>query len=129
MRSLTSRSSSPVAFITHPLAVALALVARPPAAAPPGAALHFSGRNFRELRGLLDAALRAGGTTLAAPEAVRILDAAGNDVVIVETVGVGQAEVDVAADGFRARLARDLRIRTAFVPSSTRVVPQPPRSR
>jgi LAO/AO transport system kinase len=34
---------------------------------------------------------------LAAPEAVRILDAAGHDHVIVETVGVGQAEVDVAA--------------------------------
>jgi LAO/AO transport system kinase len=34
---------------------------------------------------------------LAAPEAVRILDASGKDVVIVETVGVGQAEVDVAA--------------------------------
>ena len=38
-----------------------------------------------------------GGMALAAPEAVRILDAAGNDLVIVETVGVGQAEVDVAA--------------------------------
>ncbi|MEO8475733.1 MAG: methylmalonyl Co-A mutase-associated GTPase MeaB [Actinomycetota bacterium] len=38
-----------------------------------------------------------GGMALAAPEAVRILDAAGYDVVIVETVGVGQAEVDVAA--------------------------------
>jgi LAO/AO transport system kinase len=38
-----------------------------------------------------------GGMALAAPEAVRILDAAGKDVVIVETVGVGQAEVDVAA--------------------------------
>jgi LAO/AO transport system kinase len=34
---------------------------------------------------------------LAAPEAVRVLDAAGYDEVIVETVGVGQAEVDVAA--------------------------------
>jgi LAO/AO transport system kinase len=34
---------------------------------------------------------------LAAPEAVRILDASGRDLVIVETVGVGQAEVDVAA--------------------------------
>ena len=34
---------------------------------------------------------------LAAPEAVRILDASGHDLVIVETVGVGQAEVDVAA--------------------------------
>ena len=38
-----------------------------------------------------------GGMALAAPEAVRILDAAGHDHVIVETVGVGQAEVDVAA--------------------------------
>ena len=38
-----------------------------------------------------------GGMALAAPEAVRILDAAGYDRVILETVGVGQAEVDVAA--------------------------------
>jgi LAO/AO transport system kinase len=38
-----------------------------------------------------------GGMALAAPEAVRILDAAGYDVILVETVGVGQAEVDVAA--------------------------------
>jgi len=38
-----------------------------------------------------------GGMALAAPEAVRILDASGKDVVMVETVGVGQAEVDVAA--------------------------------
>jgi len=38
-----------------------------------------------------------GGMALAAPEAVRVLDASGKDVVIVETVGVGQAEVDVAA--------------------------------
>jgi LAO/AO transport system kinase len=38
-----------------------------------------------------------GGMALAAPEAVRILDAAGRDLILVETVGVGQAEVDVAA--------------------------------
>jgi LAO/AO transport system kinase len=38
-----------------------------------------------------------GGMALAAPEAVRILDAAGYERVVVETVGVGQAEVDVAA--------------------------------
>jgi LAO/AO transport system kinase len=37
-----------------------------------------------------------GGMALAAPEAIRILDAAGTDVVMVETVGVGQAEVEVA---------------------------------
>ncbi len=38
-----------------------------------------------------------GGMALATPEAVRILEAAGFDLVIVETVGVGQAEVDVAS--------------------------------
>jgi LAO/AO transport system kinase len=38
-----------------------------------------------------------GGMALAAPEAVRVLDAAGYERVVVETVGVGQAEVDVAA--------------------------------
>lgn len=38
-----------------------------------------------------------GGMALAAPEAIRILDASGHELVIVETVGVGQAEVDVAA--------------------------------
>ncbi len=38
-----------------------------------------------------------GGMALAAPEAVRILDAAGYDLIMVETVGVGQAEVEVAA--------------------------------
>src|SRR5437867_4259685 len=37
-----------------------------------------------------------GGMALAAPEAVRILDAAGYDRVFVETVGVGQSEVEVA---------------------------------
>jgi LAO/AO transport system kinase len=37
-----------------------------------------------------------GGMALAAPEAIRILDAAGTDLVMVETVGVGQAEVEVA---------------------------------
>jgi LAO/AO transport system kinase len=38
-----------------------------------------------------------GGMALAAPEAIRILDASGKDLVIVETVGVGQAEVEVAS--------------------------------
>jgi LAO/AO transport system kinase len=37
-----------------------------------------------------------GGLSLATPEAIRVLDAAGKDVVFIETVGVGQAEVDVA---------------------------------
>src|SRR2546422_5176778 len=38
-----------------------------------------------------------GGMALAAPEALRILDASGKDLVMVETVGVGQAEVEVAS--------------------------------
>jgi LAO/AO transport system kinase len=38
-----------------------------------------------------------GGMALAAPEALRILDASGKDLIIVETVGVGQAEVEVAS--------------------------------
>jgi LAO/AO transport system kinase len=37
-----------------------------------------------------------GGLAWAAPQAVRVLDAAGCDVVLVETVGVGQSEVEVA---------------------------------
>jgi LAO/AO transport system kinase len=37
-----------------------------------------------------------GGLALAAPEAIRVLDAAGLPVVLVETVGVGQVEVEVA---------------------------------
>jgi len=36
-----------------------------------------------------------GGLSLATPEAVRVLDAVGNDVVVIETVGVGQAEVEI----------------------------------
>jgi LAO/AO transport system kinase len=37
-----------------------------------------------------------GGLAWATPQAVRVLDAAGCDLVLVETVGVGQAEVEVA---------------------------------
>src|SRR5438094_1868680 len=37
-----------------------------------------------------------GGMALAAPEAVRILAASGKELVVVETVGVGQAEEEVA---------------------------------
>jgi LAO/AO transport system kinase len=37
-----------------------------------------------------------GGIALATPEAVRVLDAVGKDVIIIETVGVGQAEVEIA---------------------------------
>jgi LAO/AO transport system kinase len=38
-----------------------------------------------------------GGLSWAAPQALRVLDAAGCEVVLVETVGVGQAEVEVAS--------------------------------
>lgn len=37
-----------------------------------------------------------GGLAAAVPQALRVLDAAGFDVVIVETVGVGQSEIDIA---------------------------------
>jgi len=38
-----------------------------------------------------------GGLSWATPQAVRILAAAGFDVVLIETVGVGQAEVEIAS--------------------------------
>ena len=38
-----------------------------------------------------------GGLAVATPQAVRVLEGAGCDVVLVETVGVGQAEVEVAS--------------------------------
>jgi LAO/AO transport system kinase len=38
-----------------------------------------------------------GGLSAAVPQALRVLDAAGCDIVLVETVGVGQAEVEIAS--------------------------------
>jgi LAO/AO transport system kinase len=38
-----------------------------------------------------------GGLAAATPQAVRVLEGAGCDVVLVETVGVGQAEVEIAS--------------------------------
>lgn len=38
-----------------------------------------------------------GGLAAATPQAVRVLDAAGYQVICVETVGVGQAEVEIAS--------------------------------
>jgi LAO/AO transport system kinase len=37
-----------------------------------------------------------GGLAGAAPQALRVLDAAGCDVILVETVGVGQSEIEIA---------------------------------
>ncbi|GAB2682294.1 methylmalonyl Co-A mutase-associated GTPase MeaB [Thalassiella azotivora] len=70
-----------------------------------------------------------GGLSWATPQAVRVLDAAGCDVVLVETVGVGQSEVEVAAaadttlvllapgmgDGIQAAKAGILEIGDVFV--------------
>ena len=39
---------------------------------------------------------QSGGLALAALAAVRLLDAAGHNLIIVETVGIGQVEVDIA---------------------------------
>jgi len=38
-----------------------------------------------------------GGLSLATPQALRVLDAAGFDLVLIETVGVGQAELEIAS--------------------------------
>ncbi len=38
-----------------------------------------------------------GGLAVAAPQALRVLDAAGFDLICIETVGVGQAEVEIAS--------------------------------
>jgi LAO/AO transport system kinase len=40
---------------------------------------------------------RLGGLAAAAPQAIRVLSLAGYGVILVETVGVGQAEVDIAS--------------------------------
>ncbi|GAA4864766.1 methylmalonyl Co-A mutase-associated GTPase MeaB [Kitasatospora terrestris] len=70
-----------------------------------------------------------GGLSWAAPQALRVLDGAGCDVVLVETVGVGQSEVEVAAqadttvvllapgmgDGIQAAKAGILEIGDVFV--------------
>jgi LAO/AO transport system kinase len=70
-----------------------------------------------------------GGLAWATPQALRVLDAAGCDVVIIETVGVGQSEVEVAAladttlvllapgmgDGIQAAKAGILEVGDVFV--------------
>jgi LAO/AO transport system kinase len=70
-----------------------------------------------------------GGLSWTTPQALRVLDAAGCDVVIVETVGVGQSEVEVAGladttlvllapgmgDGIQAAKAGILEIGDIFV--------------
>ncbi|MGL4832504.1 MAG: methylmalonyl Co-A mutase-associated GTPase MeaB [Propionibacteriaceae bacterium] len=70
-----------------------------------------------------------GGLSAAAPQALRVFDAAGFDTVLVETVGVGQSEVEIASaadttlvllapgmgDGIQAAKAGILEIGDVFV--------------
>ena len=70
-----------------------------------------------------------GGLSWATPQALRVLSAAGCDVVLVETVGVGQAEVEIASladttlvllapgmgDGIQAAKAGILEVADLFV--------------
>ncbi|KJK37521.1 transporter [Lentzea aerocolonigenes] len=70
-----------------------------------------------------------GGLSWATPQALRVLDAAGFDVILVETVGVGQSEVEIVAladttlvllapgmgDGIQAAKAGILEIADVFV--------------
>jgi LAO/AO transport system kinase len=70
-----------------------------------------------------------GGLAWATPQALRVLDAAGCDVVLVETVGVGQSELEIASladttlvlvapgmgDGIQAAKAGILEVADVFV--------------
>ena len=70
-----------------------------------------------------------GGLSWATPQALRVLDGAGCDIVLIETVGVGQAEVEVASladttlvllapgmgDGIQAAKAGILEVADVFV--------------
>ena len=70
-----------------------------------------------------------GGLAWATPQALRVLDAAGCDVVVVETVGVGQSELEIASladttlvlvapgmgDGIQAAKAGILEVADVFV--------------
>jgi LAO/AO transport system kinase len=70
-----------------------------------------------------------GGLSATTPQALRVLDAAGCDVVLIETVGVGQSEVEIAStadttvvllapgmgDGIQAAKAGILEIGDVFV--------------
>ncbi|ASO19033.1 putative GTPase [Actinoalloteichus hoggarensis] len=70
-----------------------------------------------------------GGLAWSTPQALRVLDAAGFDVVLIETVGVGQSEVDVVSladttlvllapgmgDGIQAAKAGILEVADVFV--------------
>lgn len=70
-----------------------------------------------------------GGLSWATPQAIRVLDAAGCDVVLVETVGVGQSEIEVVSladttlvllapgmgDGIQAAKAGILEVADVFV--------------
>ncbi|MDP9846150.1 methylmalonyl Co-A mutase-associated GTPase MeaB [Streptosporangium lutulentum] len=70
-----------------------------------------------------------GGLSWATPQALRVLEAAGCEVILIETVGVGQAEVDIASladttvvllapgmgDGVQAAKAGILEVADVFV--------------
>src|SRR5204862_2540995 len=70
-----------------------------------------------------------GGLAWSTPQALRVLDAAGCDVILIETVGVGQSEVEVAGladttvvllapgmgDGIQAAKAGILEVADIFV--------------
>lgn len=70
-----------------------------------------------------------GGLSWATPQALRVLDAAGFDLVLIETVGVGQSEVDIVSladttivllapgmgDGIQAAKAGILEVADVFV--------------
>jgi len=114
----------------------VAVLAVDPSSARTGGALL--GDRIRMAQHALDAGVyirsmasrgHLGGLSSSAPRAIRVLDGVGFDVVIVETVGVGQSEIEIAShaettlvllapgfgDGIQAAKAGILEIGDIFV--------------
>jgi LAO/AO transport system kinase len=81
----------------------VAIIAVDPTSPFSGGAILGDRIRMRDLAGDRDIFIRSmanrgnlGGLAWATADAVKVLDAAGYDLIIVETVGAGQAEVDIA---------------------------------
>ena len=100
------KSTSTAALVTayRELGLRVAVLAVDPSSPFSGGALLGDRVRMQAHAGDADVYIRSmatrghlGGLSRATPQAVRVLSAAGFDVVLIETVGVGQAEVDIAA--------------------------------
>ena len=94
-------AGEPTAHVTVPKTIGI--IAVDPTSPFSGGAILGDRIRMRDLAGDRGIFIRSmasrgnlGGLAWATADAVKVLDAAGYDVVIVETVGAGQAEVDIA---------------------------------